>query len=242
MPLQDLSPIRVARREALLGLGVTDRAFGYPLELLIRAAAAGWRILSGTSRTRRGPPAPAPGLRLGTRHPPRHPGLRRRAAQRGRPPVTVLLVVAKAPVPGAVKTRLCPPATPDRAARIAAAALRDTVDAVAATPGVTPVLALAGRLADGVDATALTTATAGWTVLPQRGAGLAQRLAYAHTDVADAFPGGRCSRSAWTPRSSPRRCWPTPYAGWPTPTRCWAGPPTAAGGRWACVTPGGPPC
>ncbi|PWU47234.1 glycosyltransferase, partial [Micromonospora globispora] len=34
--------------------------------------------------------------------------------------MTVLLVVAKAPVPGAVKTRLCPPATPLQAARIAA--------------------------------------------------------------------------------------------------------------------------
>ncbi|HEX2772513.1 MAG TPA: glycosyltransferase family 2 protein [Micromonosporaceae bacterium] len=45
VPLRDLSPIRVARREALLALGVTDRAFGYPLELLIRAAAAGWRIV-----------------------------------------------------------------------------------------------------------------------------------------------------------------------------------------------------
>lgn len=44
VPLRDLSPIRVAYREALLALGVTDRAFGYPLELLIRAAAAGWRI------------------------------------------------------------------------------------------------------------------------------------------------------------------------------------------------------
>ncbi|SCG76856.1 TIGR04282 family arsenosugar biosynthesis glycosyltransferase [Micromonospora coxensis] len=103
--------------------------------------------------------------------------------------MTVLLVVAKAPVPGAVKTRLCPPATPDRAARIAAAALRDTVDTVAATPGVTPVLALAGRLAEGVDGAALTAVTAGWTVLPQRGPDLAQRLAHAHADVADAFPG-----------------------------------------------------
>lgn len=44
VPLRDLSPIRVARRAALLDLGVTDRAFGYPLELLIRAAGAGWRI------------------------------------------------------------------------------------------------------------------------------------------------------------------------------------------------------
>lgn len=45
VPLRDLSPIRVARREALLALDVGDRAFGYPLELLIRAAAAGWRIV-----------------------------------------------------------------------------------------------------------------------------------------------------------------------------------------------------
>ncbi|MFI7604266.1 glycosyltransferase family 2 protein [Micromonospora sp. NPDC049366] len=44
VPLRDLSPIRVGRREALLALDVADRAFGYPLELLIRAAAAGWRI------------------------------------------------------------------------------------------------------------------------------------------------------------------------------------------------------
>ncbi|MBG6064801.1 glycosyltransferase family 2 protein [Micromonospora ureilytica] len=45
VPVYDISPIRVARRAALLGLGVNDRAFGYPLELLLRAARAGWRIL-----------------------------------------------------------------------------------------------------------------------------------------------------------------------------------------------------
>ncbi|MBM0275914.1 glycosyltransferase family 2 protein [Micromonospora tarensis] len=45
VPVHDLSPIRVARRAALLGLGVNDRAFGYPLELLLRAAGAGWRIV-----------------------------------------------------------------------------------------------------------------------------------------------------------------------------------------------------
>ncbi|MGI5521513.1 glycosyltransferase family 2 protein [Micromonospora sp. CA-259024] len=44
VPVYDISPIRVARRAALLRLGVTDRAFGYPLELLLRAAEAGWRI------------------------------------------------------------------------------------------------------------------------------------------------------------------------------------------------------
>ncbi|WP_422769635.1 glycosyltransferase family 2 protein [Plantactinospora sp. WMMC1484] len=45
VPVRDISPIRVARRAALLRLGVADRAFGYPLELLLRAAAAGWRIV-----------------------------------------------------------------------------------------------------------------------------------------------------------------------------------------------------
>jgi glycosyltransferase involved in cell wall biosynthesis len=44
LPVHDIAPIRVARRQALLDLGVTDRGFGYPLELLLRAAAAGWRV------------------------------------------------------------------------------------------------------------------------------------------------------------------------------------------------------
>jgi glycosyltransferase involved in cell wall biosynthesis len=44
VPVHDIAPIRVARRAALLDLGVADRAFGYPLELLVRAGAAGWRI------------------------------------------------------------------------------------------------------------------------------------------------------------------------------------------------------
>ncbi|MEV4758369.1 glycosyltransferase family 2 protein [Micromonospora sp. NPDC049559] len=45
VPVRDISPVRVARREPLLRLGVADRAFGYPLELLLRAAAHGWRIV-----------------------------------------------------------------------------------------------------------------------------------------------------------------------------------------------------
>lgn len=44
IPVHDIAPIRLARRTALLELGVADRAFGYPLELLMRAGAAGWRI------------------------------------------------------------------------------------------------------------------------------------------------------------------------------------------------------
>lgn len=42
--LRDLGPMRVARREALLDLALTDRRFGYPLEMVLRAARAGWRI------------------------------------------------------------------------------------------------------------------------------------------------------------------------------------------------------
>lgn len=44
VPVHDIAPIRVAHRQALIDLGVADRAFGYPLELLLRAGAAGWRI------------------------------------------------------------------------------------------------------------------------------------------------------------------------------------------------------
>ncbi|GIH79734.1 glycosyltransferase family 2 protein [Planobispora longispora] len=42
--LYDLGPMRAARRAGLLGLNLTDRRFGYPLEMVLRAAAAGWRI------------------------------------------------------------------------------------------------------------------------------------------------------------------------------------------------------
>ncbi|MFJ7237866.1 glycosyltransferase family 2 protein [Streptomyces olivaceus] len=42
--LHDLGPLRAARREALLGLGLTDRRSGYPLQMVVRAADAGWRV------------------------------------------------------------------------------------------------------------------------------------------------------------------------------------------------------
>lgn len=40
----DLGPMRAARRDALLTLGIQDRRFGWPLEMVVRAAHAGWRI------------------------------------------------------------------------------------------------------------------------------------------------------------------------------------------------------
>lgn len=42
--LGDLGPMRAARRADLLDLGIVDRRFGWPLEMVLRAAAAGWRI------------------------------------------------------------------------------------------------------------------------------------------------------------------------------------------------------
>jgi len=42
--LEDLGPMRAAPRHALLGLGVRDRRFGWPLEMVLRAGAAGWRV------------------------------------------------------------------------------------------------------------------------------------------------------------------------------------------------------
>jgi glycosyltransferase involved in cell wall biosynthesis len=45
MPLHDIAPMRVARRTELLALGVEDRRFGYPVELLQRASAAEWRFV-----------------------------------------------------------------------------------------------------------------------------------------------------------------------------------------------------
>lgn len=42
--LHDLGPMRAARREALLGLDLSDRRSGYPLQMVVRAADAGWRI------------------------------------------------------------------------------------------------------------------------------------------------------------------------------------------------------
>ncbi len=44
VPLRDLGPMRAASREGLLALGLTDRRFGWPLEMVLRAAQAGWRL------------------------------------------------------------------------------------------------------------------------------------------------------------------------------------------------------
>ncbi|GAC1444359.1 MAG: DUF2064 domain-containing protein [Mycobacteriales bacterium] len=86
-----------------------------------------------------------------------------------------LVVLAKAPVPGRVKTRLCPPLTHDQAAAVAAAALADTLAAALRVPVRRRVVVLDGDRAGHVPA--------GFDVLPQRGDGLDERLANAFDDV-----------------------------------------------------------
>ncbi|MFV2103036.1 TIGR04282 family arsenosugar biosynthesis glycosyltransferase [Micromonospora sp. LOL_024] len=83
-----------------------------------------------------------------------------------------VLVLAKAPAPGRVKTRLCPPCTPEQAARIAAAALADTLDTVTTAAASSRVLVLDGDYL----------APAGWAMLTQRGGSLGDRLANAFAD------------------------------------------------------------
>ena len=89
----------------------------------------------------------------------------------------VLAVIAKAPAPGRVKTRLSPTFTPQQAASIAEAALRDTLATVRSTPAARHVLVLDGAPADWPE-------LEGFEVLPQRGDGLAERLAAAFDDIA----------------------------------------------------------
>ena len=106
--------------------------------------------------------------------------------------MTTLLVIAKEPLPGRVKTRLTPPFTAREAAALAEASLTDTLRAVAATPATRRVLVLDGTPGPWLPP--------GFDVVPQGPGGLDERLA-------DAF--GRCAGPALligmdTPQVTPR--------------------------------------
>jgi rSAM/selenodomain-associated transferase 1 len=90
--------------------------------------------------------------------------------------VTTVVVIAKEPRPGRVKTRLCPPCTPETAADIAAAALRDTLSAVARSGCSARVLALDGEPGPWIPP--------GFTIVPQATGDLGARLAAAVEAVA----------------------------------------------------------
>ena len=141
-----------------------------------------------------------------------------------------ILVLAKEPVPGRVKTRLTPPFTPREAAALAEAALADTLAAVRRTRVIRRVLALAGEpgpwLPEGFD------------VIPQRGAGLDERIAAAMWDAYTALPVPIVLIGMDTPQVTagllelPRNHWPAP---WRTPRS--GRPKTAGSGCSACAGP-----
>ncbi len=79
-----------------------------------------------------------------------------------------ILVIAKSPVPGRSKTRLCPPCSPVQAAELAEAALADTLDTVAATPCGGRTLVLDGEPGEWLPA--------GYEVMPQVRGPLGRRL------------------------------------------------------------------
>ena len=95
-----------------------------------------------------------------------------------------LLLVAKAPLPGLVKTRLAADVGEATATAVAAAALLDTIEACAQAVGPDRCrLALSGDLAEALRDDEIRTALTGWTIAPQRGNGLGERLANAHAEV-----------------------------------------------------------
>ncbi|WP_433657016.1 TIGR04282 family arsenosugar biosynthesis glycosyltransferase [Nocardia sp. CA-128927] len=100
------------------------------------------------------------------------------------PCATTLLVIAKAPIAGFAKTRLTPPLTPREAARVAAAALLDTLDSVLRSEVTHRVVAFTGDLSAAECSHELARELAKFEVIPQRGAGFGARLANAHADAA----------------------------------------------------------
>jgi uncharacterized protein len=100
-------------------------------------------------------------------------------------PVT-LLVITKAPVPGLAKTRLAVTVGERAAADIAAATLLDTLDAAIATPVQARVVALTGDLDQASCSAEIRARLSGFTVVGQRGADFAERLANAAADAAAA--------------------------------------------------------
>ena len=123
------------------------------------------------------------------------------------PPVT-FLVLAKAPVPGEVKTRLMSAYSEHEAAALAGAALLDSLDAVGAAADAAGladrrlVCALSGDLDRAAAPDALRTGLVPFSVVAQRGTGLGERIAHAHRDAAGDF-GATVQIGMDTPQASP---------------------------------------
>lgn len=100
----------------------------------------------------------------------------------------VVLVIAKTPIPGYAKTRLCPPASGDQAAKIAASSFLDTLDTVRSTPGAQPLVALSGELDMASRGDELAAELTDLPVIGQGEGDLAVRLAHTLNRAAELFP------------------------------------------------------
>jgi len=220
--LHDLGPMRAARRDRLLDLGLGDRRSGYPLEMVLSGAAAGMRIAEQDVDYRpRAGRSKVTGTLRGTRQAIHD----MRAILAARP--ATLLVIAKSPQPGRVKTRLTPVCTPEQAARLAEAALVDTLTTLARVPAGRRILVLDGPPGRWLPP--------GWEVVPQSGGSLDARLAAAFTSASE----GPGSPPALLVRlDTPRLHAAPPAAG--LPPRCTARPhlPTAGDTARTRAVPG----
>lgn len=133
---------------------------------------------------------------------------------------TTVLVIAKEPVPGRVKTRLTPPYRPEEAARLAEAALTDTLETVAALPARRRVLVLSGEPGPWLPA--------GFEVVPQAAGGLDERIAAAFA-LCD---GPALLVGMDTPQLTPELLAPVTGPGAWDGCDAWFGP-AADGGFWA---------
>ncbi|MEU8617433.1 DUF2064 domain-containing protein [Streptomyces sp. NPDC048623] len=131
--------------------------------------------------------------------------------------MTALLVIAKQPLPGRVKTRLTPPFTPEQAAALAEAALADTLTAAARVPADRHVLVLDGEPGPWLPP--------GFRVVPQAAGGLDARLAAAFAACdGPALLIGMDTPQVTPSLLAPALCWDAYDA--------WFGP-AADGGFWA---------
>ncbi|MHA6761304.1 TIGR04282 family arsenosugar biosynthesis glycosyltransferase [Streptacidiphilus sp. PAMC 29251] len=140
-------------------------------------------------------------------------------------PLPTLLVIAKSPQPGRVKTRLTPACSPEQAARLAEAALVDTFETLARVPAGRRVLVLDGPVGRWLPP--------GWEVVPQSDGGLDARLAAAFAAVDQGAAGPPALLVGMdTPQVAARVL--AEALSWAprTDTDAWFGP-AADGGFWA---------
>jgi glycosyltransferase A (GT-A) superfamily protein (DUF2064 family)/molybdopterin-guanine dinucleotide biosynthesis protein A len=215
--LHDLGPMRVAARERLLALGLGDRRSGYPLEMVLAASAAGMRLAEVPVDYRpRAGRSKVTGTLRGTRQAVRDMSAILAA------PAPVLLLLAKSPAAGRVKTRLTSEITPERAAAVAEAALVDTMVTLEQVPASRRVLVL-----DGLPGRWL---RPGWDVVPQAEGGLDRRLAGAFAAVAGRVPALLVGMD--TPQLAARTLAEPLAPAWRADVDAWFGP-AADGGFWA---------